>query len=173
MVHTDLIADPLLSQRVRNTFGADSDPLQAVVDRAGALFPGRDVIVWEGDAQTFQFSYVSESAERLLGYPVSRWTSEPAFWAEVVVHPEDRQDAIAFCALATGRCKDHDFTYRAIAADGRIVVLHDVVRVVVGRLGVAARLRGIMIDVTERPAFAGAAADLSKTGADSHATNNG
>lgn len=104
--------------------------------------------MWEGDAQTFQFSFVSDSAERILGYPVSRWTKEPTFWADIVVHPDDRSDAIAFCALATGKCRDHNFVYRALSADGRIVVLHDIVKVILGPKRIARTLRGIMLDVT-------------------------
>ncbi|MEK7225926.1 MAG: PAS domain S-box protein, partial [Bacteroidota bacterium] len=38
-------------------------------------------IVWEADAKTFVFSFVSERAERLLGYPISKWIEEPLFWA--------------------------------------------------------------------------------------------
>ena len=33
-----------------------------------------DGIVWEADAQTFQFTFVSPQAERILGYPCSQWT---------------------------------------------------------------------------------------------------
>jgi PAS domain S-box-containing protein len=117
--------------------------------RAARFLPNQRAIVWEGDAATFQFTFVSRSAEDVLGYPASRWTTEPTFWADIVVHPRDRNDAIAYCALATGQGRDHDFVYRAVAADGRVVWLHDVVRVVMGPKGVAQRLRGIMLDVTE------------------------
>lgn len=126
--------------------------MDVVADRARKLFPNTPVIAWEGDAQTFQFSYVSDTAEHLLGYPRQRWVKEPTFWADTVVHPEDRNDAIAFCALATGKCEDHDFVYRATTADGRTVLLHDVVRVVGGELGVASRLRGIMIPIEDSSA---------------------
>lgn len=119
--------------------------------RAHELLPGKPLIVWEGDAATFRFSYVSGGdAEELLGHPADRWTEEPGFWAQTVVHPEDRDEAIAFCALATGKCEDHDFVYRARTADGRTVWLHDVVTVVRGARGVAERLRGVMLDVTPR-----------------------
>ena len=37
-------------------------------------------IVWEADAQTFQATFVSRQAERLLGFPVALWISEPHFW---------------------------------------------------------------------------------------------
>lgn len=105
---------------------------------------GPECIVWEGDAQTFQFSYVSPSAESLLGYPCSRWLEEPTFWADTVVHPDHRRTAVSYCALCTGRGADHDFEYLAQGADGRVVTLYDVIRVVLGARGVAVRLRGIM-----------------------------
>lgn len=39
-------------------------------------------IVWEADAQRFQFLFVSQQAQRILGYPVERWLSEPTFWKD-------------------------------------------------------------------------------------------
>src|SRR5262249_5986231 len=59
-----------------------------------------DGIVWEADAKTCQFSFVSQQAERLLGYPVERWTREPTFWQDHL-HPEDRAWVIDYCARAT------------------------------------------------------------------------
>jgi len=43
------------------------------------LLDDLDAIVWEADPQTVQFSFVSQKAERLLGYPVRRWLDEPDF----------------------------------------------------------------------------------------------
>lgn len=107
------------------------------------------VIVWEGDPQTFQFSYVSPCAEEVLGYPVSSWL-QPGFWASRIVCPEDRDDAVAFCALATGKGRDHDFQYRAMRADGQVVTLHDMVHVIRGERNIATRLRGVMVAVNEK-----------------------
>lgn len=149
MVDTQVLSDPEMTARIRRAFGSERDSMEEIASRAEQLFPDHRLIVWEGDAQTFEFAYVSEAAGDMLGYPVERWTSEPAFWAETVVHPDDRSDAIAFCALATGKCADHDFVYRATTADGRTVWLHDIVTVIRGNRGVASKLRGIMIDVSE------------------------
>src|SRR5882672_8328958 len=57
-------------------------------------------IVWEADAQTFRFLFVSEQAQRVLGYPVERWLNEPAFWKDHI-HPDDREWAVNFCMAAT------------------------------------------------------------------------
>lgn len=136
--------DSNLAASVREVFGSSDDPMETVEARANDVLPGRDAIVWEGDAATFQFVYVGEAAERVLGYPVERWR-EPGFWAEVVVHPDDRGDAVGFCALATGQCRDHDFEYRACTSAGEVVLLHDIVIVLPGVRGVPERLRGIML----------------------------
>ncbi len=147
-VETDLLEPQSeLADRLAAIFGRPSDPVELVAYRAAELLPGQRVIVWEGDPQTFQFSYVSPTAEEVLGYPVGRWTADPQFWTGTVVHPEDRMQAVAYCALATGQGRDHDFRYRAIAADGRVVALHDLVHVIKGQRGVASTLRGVMIDL--------------------------
>jgi PAS domain S-box-containing protein len=108
-----------------------------------------DAIVWEMDASTWEFTFVSRQAERLLGYPLERWYTEPTFWAEVLVHPDDQLWAVPFCVQCTHRAEDHDFEYRALAADGRTVWLKDVVRVVRDAHG-RTLLRGVMVDVTGR-----------------------
>ncbi len=105
-------------------------------------------IVWEADAQGFQFLFVSKQAERILGYPVERWLSEPTFWADHL-HPDDRGRAVQFCEEAVADKRDHDFEYRIIAADGRVVWVRDLLTVVV-QGDRATRLRGVMVDITER-----------------------
>lgn len=137
------------AEKVSRIFGSDDDPMAFVEHRARQLLPELRPIVWEGDAQTFQFQFVGGAAEDVLGYPASRWTTEPTFWADIVVHPEDRNDAIAYCALATGKGIDHDFQYRARCSDGRTVRLHDIVKVIKGPRGVAQRLRGLMVELPE------------------------
>lgn len=138
-----------LEDRLHQVFGEPTDPMPLLESRARALLPGLDVIVWEGDATNFQFLFVSKSAEAVLGYPGQRWLDEPTFWADTVVHPEDRDYAVSYCALATGQGRDHEFEYRAVAADGTVRHLYDVVRVNKGKRGVATHLRGVMIDLTD------------------------
>ena len=136
-------------ERVEECFRRDHDRIELVEQRVAQVFAGAPVLVWEGNAQTFQFSYVSPSAEQLLGYPVHRWIQEPTFWADVVIAPADRDEAIAYCALATTKRADHIFEYRARCADGAIRWLRDHVRVIVGSRGIATTLRGIMLDISD------------------------
>jgi len=107
-----------------------------------------DGIVWEADAQSFQFTFVSQQAERLLGYPLNNWLGDPGFW-EKHIHPEDREWVVAFCRKASQEKHHYVFEYRMIAADGRTVWLRDIVTAIVEK-GRAVSLRGIMVDLTER-----------------------
>ncbi|MEO2091664.1 MAG: PAS domain S-box protein, partial [Gemmataceae bacterium] len=111
------------------------------------LMASIDGIVWEADADTFQFTFVSEQAERLLGYPVRDWLI-PTFWADHV-HPDDRGWAVQFCRQATRERRPHDFEYRMLAADGRVVWLRDIVTVAADT-GERPRIRGVMVDVTAK-----------------------
>jgi PAS domain S-box-containing protein len=113
-----------------------------------ALVNSVDGIVWEADARTFQFAFVSQQAERLLGYPAERWLTEPTFWQDHL-HPEDRAWAVEFCIRATQEKRAHELEYRIIAADGRTVWLRDMVTVVVDHEQ-AMTLRGVMVDITQR-----------------------
>ena len=126
----------------------------AVADAVAAQHRFRDLvnsvegIIWEADATTFQFSFVSNQAERILGYPVGRWLSDPTFWKDHL-HPDDREWAVPFFEKATREKGDHDFEYRMLAADGTLVWLRHLMTVVLeGDRPV--RLRGVMVDITER-----------------------
>src|SRR5206468_3274653 len=107
-----------------------------------------DGIVWEADGTMRQFAFVSDQAERILCYPVERWLSEPAFW-QGHLHPDDRESVLRFRETASAEKPDGDCEYRMIAADGRVVWLRDLVTVVQdGDRPI--RLRGVMVDITER-----------------------
>ncbi|MEG9435705.1 PAS domain S-box protein [Edaphobacter sp. HDX4] len=120
----------------------------AAQERYRGLVNSVEAIVWEADASTFAFLFVSEQAERILGYPVEAWLAEPAFWTNHL-HHEDRNLAAHFCEQTKASGQKQDFEYRMIAADGRVVWLRGVVAFVVEN-GHPSRLRGVMIDITER-----------------------
>jgi PAS domain S-box-containing protein len=115
--------------------------------RLRQLVESTNAIPWEADAKTWQFIYVGPQAVRLLGYPVRQWY-EPDFWADHL-HPEDREYAIKYCLDSSHRFDDYEFDYRMIMANGDVVWLHDIVKVV-KKNGEIDTLRGYMINVTER-----------------------
>ena len=105
-------------------------------------------IVWEADADTLRFTFVSAQAARVLGYPVEQWLEQPTFWTDHI-HPDDRHGAVDYRQAAVRQKREHDFEYRMIAADGRGVWLRDLVGGVIED-GQTIKLRGVMIDVTAR-----------------------
>lgn len=135
-----------LSPELLEMFGSADDPMETVDARARAMYPDAPPIIWECNL-SFQFSYVSESAVTMLGYPRQRWL-ESLFWAEQVVHADDQEDAITYCGLATAKARNHMFEYRARSADGRTLWLRDYVKVILGPSGAPVKVRGAMFDVS-------------------------
>jgi PAS domain S-box-containing protein len=113
--------------------------------RYRSLVEGIEAIVWEADARTFQFTFVSPRAVDVLGFPVEDWY-RPGFWVERL-HPDDRETAYAACVEAVERAEDHKLLYRMRNAAGEAVWLQDLVRVEVVE-GEVELLRGVMVDVT-------------------------
>lgn len=107
-----------------------------------------DGIVWEADPQTHTATFISFQAQRILGYPASEWMNSKTFWLDHL-HPEDRMAALKYYESCKTHGEAKDFEYRFIAADGRVVWIHDFVSVVMEN-GKAANMRGVMVDVTER-----------------------
>ncbi|MFP5375111.1 MAG: PAS domain-containing protein [Gammaproteobacteria bacterium] len=157
--HETIQARRVLPEEIDRVFGDGGDDIRQVERRARDAYPGQRLIVWEGDPQTFAFGYVGGDAEQLLGHPASAWLG-PSFWVESIVHPEDRRDAVAYCALASGKACDHVFEYRAVHPAGGVVWLLDYVRVVLGPRGIPSLLRGLMFDITAEKTRSGAYASV-------------
>ena len=118
-------------------------------ERFRDLVQGLDAIVWEADAATLRFSFVSQRAEIILGYPASRWLGTADFFVNRI-HPVDRARTMRVCRDAIAEGVDHELEYRALRADGREVWLRDIVHVVQNPIGRPAQLRGLTVDLTER-----------------------
>jgi len=112
------------------------------------LVQGLDAIVWEADAATLRFSFVSQRAQTVFGFPADRWLDEPDFFSKRI-HPEDRVKVMAKCRAALARGEDHELEYRALTATGEIVWLRDIVHVVPDAPGSAGQLRGLTVDLTD------------------------
>jgi PAS domain S-box-containing protein len=124
------------------------------------LLRGLGAIVWEADPQTHARTFVSRHAEELLGYPLQDWLGDPGFWSSIL-HPQDRDEAVARMRRAASEGGDHMLEYRTIAADGRCVWIRDLVHVVSDWQGRPRGLHGVMVDVSphrrgSQPSLAGA-----------------
>jgi PAS domain S-box-containing protein len=107
-----------------------------------------DGIVWQAELPSLRFTFVSQQAERLLGYPVEQWLREPEFWQQHI-HLEDRERAIALCTRLNPKHQFENFEYRMLAADGRVVWLRDIVSVR-AEPGQGQQIQGIMVNITPR-----------------------
>jgi PAS domain S-box-containing protein len=125
---------------------ARADAAQAE-QRFHDILQGLHAIVWEAEAQTRRFTFVSQRASEMLGYPVEQWLTEPDFWVNHI-QPEDREHSLTYCLECTAQGLDHELEYRVVAADGRLVWLQDIVHVVRDADGGVQQLRGVMVDIT-------------------------
>ena len=121
---------------------------EAMQHRFRDLVQDLDAIVWEADIPSRMFTFVSDRAQPMLGYPIQHWLQTRDFWLKHVC-PEDRQSMTSFLRqIARGGSNSTE--YRATAADGRTVWLRLIVYVVRDENGSPLFLRGLMLDVTAR-----------------------
>nr|WP_290226651.1 PAS domain S-box protein [Trichocoleus desertorum] len=104
-------------------------------------------IVWEGEADSLQFSFVSPKAERILGYPLADWLRDPQFWLNHI-HPDDRTWVVETCHRETQARRNHTLEYRMIAQNGQVAWFRDMITIVPDTQPL--QLRGVMLDITER-----------------------
>ncbi len=117
--------------------------------RVQALMEALDVVVWEADLKNTHFSFVSQRAEDIFGYPTTQWLTEEDFW-NGHIHPEDREAAMLFRRSAVAEGRDHNHEYRMLSANGRWLWVRDRVRVMRDHDGHPKGLLGVMRDITER-----------------------
>jgi PAS domain S-box-containing protein len=114
---------------------------EAAEHRLRDLLQGVDGVVTEVDVASGRVLFASGRAERLLGYSVERWRTEPGFW-RAHLHPDDRERVLAVSAAEIAAGRDYVHEYRMLAADGGVVWLRDSVTVEGGRL------RSLKVDIT-------------------------
>ena len=108
-----------------------------------------DAIIWRSDATDNRFTFVSQGAVTILGYPVARWLDEPDFWMNHL-HPDDREMAVKDRRRHLENGTDFEAEYRMVAADGRPVWFRVGVRIHRDDAGRPDELRGVMINITKR-----------------------
>ena len=107
-----------------------------------------DGIVWEAEVGKPGYTFVSRQAERILGHPVDRWLKEPSFW-QSILDPEDKERMTGDKYRHPDSKCDSQTEYRLRTADGDALWMKDYIKVIYER-GVPAKMRGIMVDISER-----------------------
>jgi PAS domain S-box-containing protein len=120
--------------------------------RLRSLVADLDAVVWEADAASCRFTFVSEGAREILGYAPQDWLADPTFWADHI-HPDDRNTAVRAFMRAATEGTPRDSEYRFLAADGEIVWVRDIGHVIPDGQGNPFLVRGLMVDITVRHAL--------------------
>jgi diguanylate cyclase (GGDEF)-like protein/PAS domain S-box-containing protein len=96
--------------------------------------------------------YTSPQLEPMLGFTVDQWQSDPLLFVRML-HPDDRERALAAHAHTHSTKEPLSIDYRLIARDGRVVWVHDEARVIEDGDGGQPVLQGYLLDITERRAM--------------------
>ena len=136
-------AEAIAARRREEAEGA----LRATERQLQQLVHSIKAIVWRQDVASQRYTFVSQEAEQLLGYPVVTWIEETGFVA-AMLHPDDREWVSRYSRRAAIDRRDHTMEYRVFARDGRLVWLRDIVSVIVEQ-GEARELIGVMVDISE------------------------
>jgi diguanylate cyclase (GGDEF)-like protein/PAS domain S-box-containing protein len=105
------------------------------------------VVYIDGLDDTASTVYISPRIEELIGYSVAEWHADPELWPKLL-HPEDRDEALAATARHNETGEPFRQDYRLFARDGRLVWIHDEAVMIYGPDGQALHSQGIMQDVT-------------------------
>jgi diguanylate cyclase (GGDEF)-like protein/PAS domain S-box-containing protein len=112
------------------------------------LLESTKAIPWKIDWGTMTFAYIGPQIETLLGWAPSSWKTVQD-WVDRM-HPDDREQVVAFCVGQSQAGVDHEADYRALTSSGDFVWLRDVVHVVRDAKGEVEALVGFMFDISER-----------------------
>ncbi|MBL9128119.1 MAG: PAS domain-containing protein, partial [Verrucomicrobiales bacterium] len=109
-------------------------------------------VVWEADVEGDRLLFVSQQAETMLGYPVSRWLETPGF-RQSLVHPDDKTRVLETYRRSIAEGKPFQVEYRVAASDGRSVWIRESVAIR-HEQGRPDRLRGLLLDISDQRAAA-------------------
>ncbi|HKO97565.1 MAG TPA: PAS domain-containing protein [Pyrinomonadaceae bacterium] len=118
-------------------------PFDKTVEHLSTLLEAAGIVMWEADAEDFEFTFVSEEAVKLIGYEAEQWYGHNFFASHI--HPDDRERVLGIRWRRHQPAKHYDFEFRMVAKDQHIVWIRGLVEVVDG-----CRMRGFMIDITDR-----------------------
>jgi diguanylate cyclase (GGDEF)-like protein/PAS domain S-box-containing protein len=105
------------------------------------------IVYMDGLDDTASTLYISPQIGELTGYTAEEWRADPGLWPRLL-HPEDRERALAATARHNETGEPFTMEYRLIARDGRVIWIHDEAVLIRGPDGVFLYSQGIMQDIT-------------------------
>jgi two-component system, cell cycle sensor histidine kinase and response regulator CckA len=149
--------DVTARKRAEEEAGRLRDRIESQRKRLESIVVNVPGVVWEawspaaaGPSQ--HTGFVSNYVEKLIGYSVQEWLSQPDFWISII-HREDRQQIAEAVAAQLSSGLDNRMKFRWIAKSGRTVWIEAHTAVVMDEHGRIAGMRGVCIDITEPKAL--------------------
>lgn len=112
-------------------------------------------IVWESrvapNATTRSEYFISQHVEKMLGYTVEEWMSEPRFWLSIIPE-EEREQTLRLNDAIFKSGADGVVQYRWKSKDGRLLWVEAHLSTIFDENNVPVGLRGVTLDISERKA---------------------
>jgi len=139
---------------------------QAAQERYQRLVAGiTHAIVWTVDPATLACTFVSPSAQAILGYPPSSWLRRSEFWFELIPLEERGRVLDALHNLAPGS-ESSSIRHAFITAQGGLARFQTELSLIPGDEGSGALVRGFSVDLTDLIRVEEELAFLDRAGAD-------
>jgi PAS domain S-box-containing protein len=139
----EMLINALQRRRAEEALGQSEARYRTLVERIPAVVY---TALLDGNGRTV---YVNPQIEGLLGFSPGQCLEAGHFWSDRL-HPEDRDRAMAVRARAIATGEPINREYRLIAADGRVVWVHDQAFLIPGADGRPQYLQGVILDITDR-----------------------
>ncbi len=126
----------------------EQSSLPQLDERFRSLVESIEGVVWEATIEPLVFTYISPKLLSIFGFNPTEWHGKIAPWI-AAIHPDDRDEAVSYCAIETAANRDHSFQYRLITPERGPVWVQDITSIIRTN-GVPTGLRGFIMDITER-----------------------
>lgn len=152
-----LVISVLQNITQRKFFDDEMSSLLAIIElereRLQTIMSNVPGIIWENmsppDAREANFLYVSDYAEKLLGYPIELWKESENFWSKII--PPEVLPTVIEQTLQLASEKDAGLLqFPIITQDGRTLEMEAYISFMRSPDGSIAGIRGTMIDISER-----------------------
>ena len=129
---------------------ADAEVRYRMLAEEGPIVPYVYELDYGVDPPKVRLEYVSPRTVDIMGFPDSSWIEQSSKWYDAM-HPDDREEFRERISRTQRTGAPWSYDYRMIAADGRIVWLHDTGRMVSrDEAGRPHRFQGVVLDITDR-----------------------
>ncbi len=131
------------SREARQRSGRNEAWYRALVEQVPA------VVYVDASDEARSAVYMSPRVEGMLGYAPEEWLEDPELWVKLL-HPDDRERALAEAARTRETGVAFRVEYRLMARDGRVVWVRDEAVPVKDEGGRPTWWQGVLLDITER-----------------------